>query len=589
MTSSHNPTEEYRGLLALGVYSTSIAWGVFILAMIDAFRGWLILAMFILLTMAFAYAIKRYRVSFRFSQSTGLSIIGAMLLSLLIGYYSVPTIFTGRDQGSIAEAAIRLAENHRLEFSAPLGDQLFKIYGPGRALNFPGFYYTPEGQLITQFPLPYIAWLALFYTLFGLSGFAVANGILVTIFVVAFTLLFRLLSSGQKAQLFLLFVLSSFPLMWFAKFTLTENMALALLWLAITALVSFQKEQRLLNYAAAILPLSLLAFTRIEGLVLLPLGLGILYWSTRSNKEFWQQSQRERMIVPMLLFVALAALALTRNFPYYKEVARGLLGADGPTASSAAYLWASLKYLYSLFNGYGLLGVTIVGLFGLFNVWKQKNWTGLIPFLATLPVFIYVLIPTISHDHPWMLRRFSFAVLPCLALYAFLLLDSEKLRPYRVRTVVLTVGLFILTLFPFLKYLPVRENADLLSETARLSQQFQATDLVLVDQLASGDGWAMIAGPMNSLYHRQTVYFFNPQDLDKTDLSAFSRVLLIAPENRAAFYTESVLGARLSNPKPYTLEATSLAKPDPLATRVTLPELQTKTTRGNIFEINLQR
>ena len=97
---------------------------------------------------------------------------------ILISLFTTPTIFTGRDQGSISEAAAHLAQNHQITFTTSASEEFFRLYGPGKAENFPGFYYTDDGKLSTQFPLPYTAWLAMLYGVFGVTGFVFANALL---------------------------------------------------------------------------------------------------------------------------------------------------------------------------------------------------------------------------------------------------------------------------------------------------------------------------------------------------------------------------------------------------------------------------
>ena len=106
----------------------------------------------------------------------------SLLFIIFLSFSTEPTVFSGRDQGSFSEAAVRLSQNHQLEFETLVSQEFFKIYGQGTALNFPGFSYTADGKLITHFSIGYIAWLAVFYSLFGLSGLAIANGVLFFIF-----------------------------------------------------------------------------------------------------------------------------------------------------------------------------------------------------------------------------------------------------------------------------------------------------------------------------------------------------------------------------------------------------------------------
>ena len=139
-----------------------------------------------------------------------------------------PTVFTGRDQGSISTAAIALAEYHSFSFSTPVAQTFFAIHEPGIAQNFPGFFYTRNGELLTQFPLAYTAWLASFFSLFHLNGFALANGILSALSLIAFHFLLRQFLSRPLSFIGSLLFATSFLPVWFGKFTLTENLALFL-------------------------------------------------------------------------------------------------------------------------------------------------------------------------------------------------------------------------------------------------------------------------------------------------------------------------------------------------------------------------
>lgn len=65
----------------------------------------------------------------------------ALVLSLIISFPSSPSVFSGRDQGSYAEAAIRLAHDGALRSHTPLAaEDFFHIYGEGKAFNVPGFF-----------------------------------------------------------------------------------------------------------------------------------------------------------------------------------------------------------------------------------------------------------------------------------------------------------------------------------------------------------------------------------------------------------------------------------------------------------------
>jgi len=144
---------------------------------------------------------------------------------------------------------------------------------------------------------------------------------------------------------------------------------------------------------------------------------------------------------------------------------------------------------------------------------KNKKYELLTIAFISLPVLIYLINPSISSDHPWMLRRFVFVVLPMAILYSVLFLDKFFSR--KIFTSIILFLLLVMNLIVFIPYISRADNENLLSETQSLSHNFTNADLVLVDRDASGSGWSMVTGPMSFLYGKQAVYFFNPSDLAK--------------------------------------------------------------------------
>ena len=166
-----------------------------------------------------------------------LVIVIALAVSFIACYFATPTIFGGRDQGAISTAAIYLTQNHQLKFSTPVSKDLFQKYGPGKALNYPGFDYTKDGKLVSRFPAAYTSYLAAAYSLFGLTGIQYANWPFLFLFLVVFWLILREFFSKWIALLGYLLAASFFPFLWFAKYTLTETYMLFLVWAGILFLI----------------------------------------------------------------------------------------------------------------------------------------------------------------------------------------------------------------------------------------------------------------------------------------------------------------------------------------------------------------
>lgn len=514
-----------------------------------------------------------------------------LLYATFIGYVSEPTIFSGRDQGSIAEAAIRLAQNQQLAFSTPASTAFFEIYGPGTALNFPGFAYTKEGDLITQFPLGYIAWLGAFISLFGVSGIILGNALLLFLFLFTLYGLLRFFVRPLYASLGLILAATSFLPIWFSKMTLTENMSVFLFTLLALSLTLFLREGKFIFYAGALGTAVLFSFVRLEGLAFFGITLGILLLNAHA-RSIWKTYPWKSIVLPGIVFLFFFLRNFFLNLPYYKIAGKGLLKFTDRAIDGAAYASTGIGAAFFL---YGLLILFIVGVFGFFIFWKKRGFLCFVPMLLALPTFFYFFSPNITPDHPWMLRRFLFSIFPTLVFsatlaIAFLSPENNSSKPsvqkkHVLFSVLLFCGLFFFQYPAWSKYLTFAEARGLTAQISAFSQEFSERDLILVDRFATGDGFMMLSGPAQFLFGKNAVYFFNPYDLERLDTSRFERVYLLVPEEDFPRYA-TVFGERLTLEKTITF---SLERLEPLSLRtgtLRLPQKITSTTRNILFRIH---
>ena len=521
----------------------------------------------------------------------------SLLFAIFISKTSEPTVFTGRDQGSIATAAISLAQNHSWQTRSAVSDVFFQIYGPGKALNFPGYYYTAEGALLTQFPLPYITYLALFYGTLGMGGFAVANGLLLVFSALSFFLATRSFLGAKYAYLAVAFLFSLLPFSWFFKFTLTETMAFALLWSSLALAADILKNgARKLSLSAFLSSLAVLALTRIEGAAFgAMLLLAVLH--KKENRAYLKEKMGTALLV-MLPFAALfLVFYIAKDIYFFREVFKGFFNSWLPSPSGEAQnifrssLMEPAAYITQVHLRYGTLPFFLLGALGIISALCKRKYGLLLPVLATLPAFLYFIDSHISSDHPWMLRRFMFALLPAFVYASALLLKLWEQRSTRHAlgrplTVLVAAGLIAQALVATVKILPGTENEGLLTEIAALAQNFSPKDLVLVDRDASGDGWSMLSGPFKEIYGLNAAYFFNSNDLERLDTSAFDNIYLITPRTNATRW-KALLGDRIVKEKPYSLEVSRL-EVDPKAQKkvtVSLPRKHAQKIEGYVLEI----
>jgi hypothetical protein len=263
--------------------------------------------------------------------------------------------------------------------------------------------------------------------------------------------------------------------------------------------------------------------------------------------------------------------------PFYKEITKGILFSGSPSPSS------NILKIYLM---YGIFQFLVLGAAGIYYLFRKKEHFALIPFFVALPSFLYLIDPHISSDHPWMLRRFLFSILPALIFYSTLMLNYWLYKGKK--SIFYAVALFlILANIPlFAKYAFFSENKNLLAQTENLSENFGSGDLILVDRLASGDGWAMLTGPMNFLYGKQAVYFFNPDNFGKIDKNKFGRIYLIVPDENINFYQKSILGERIKYYKDYSIKTGRLyIAGENTGSLIKLPDKKTVEIKGKIFEI----
>jgi len=530
------------------------------------------------------------------SSEIRLVIIFSLFFTLLIGIYTVPTIFSGRDQGSISEAAFRLAQNGKLIFSTPASHTFFALHEKGPAQNFPGFAYTKTGDLITQFPLGYTSWLAGFVILFGEHGFIISNTLLLFLSLLFFYALLRKFVHPLYASAGLLLFATSFILIWFAKMTLSENLALFLFLSLCFALISFFEEGKILFYVSALLSASLLAFTRIEGFVILGITIVILTCSPYTNiirkKYLWRS-----ILLPLVLFLCVFIIDVIVNLPYYTVIGKALFKFLHITKSEtlSTSITSLSPSLWSYFFLYGLGIVFILGLTAILFFIKEKRWLLLMPTLLTLPTFIYLIDPNISPDHPWMLRRFLFSIFPTLLFSAIVgiarLFSLQKSIPFSTPkgkpffAVTFLFLILLLSIYPaFIFGFSFAENRGLKEQALSVSQLFLDTDLVLVERGVTGSGFSMMTGTTSYLTEKNIVYFFNPNDLFSLNTTPYTHVYLIVPEKDQLRYT-TILDRHLSFQKTILFSTNQLENTPSAESNIfpSFPKKVIKETRNSLF------
>lgn len=514
-----------------------------------------------------------------------LGLIAVLVLIPLINLWGeTPSIFTGRDQGSIAEAAWYLAQTGALASRSDLSDSFFAIYGPGAALNFPGFAYTTPGSLTTQFPIGMTAWVAGFVSLLGLAGYALAIGCLLVLSGWSF---FELASRFVRRPLAIIgtaFLVTTFLPVWMLHATLSEHLALGLFLILALALVTFLAKPAGASYTLVFLAGSLFLFTRIEGFVIGPI-VAILILFTLAVRAWIMERPLLRLVLPLFALGFLFLRDFFINLPFYTVIAKvvakhwhelTLLGTQTPASPSTG------ESLATLFTLYGLAPFFILGAVGIGLAFWKRQRQALIVIALALPTFAYLVDAHITPDHPWMLRRFFFTIWPTFVLGTLIAWRALEEKFPLIKTTAATLGLT--TLLTLTQVCPLRvawaldEYTSLFVAAQSLAEAVGDRDLVLVDRLASGSPYHLVAGPLRSYFGREAVYFFNPEDLDRLDLAPYNRVFYLG-SRAAADHLERTLGRKLEEKQTFSFTL-------PTITIVgAAPIIQETTTQASLFEV----
>jgi len=542
---------------------TFLLWGKFIAgvcfyllyAMILAYLGvfnliWLLIGFFLIFYVSGAFSslsllTKDFFSSFDFPKL--FLVLSWMLWSLfLLIFFSYP-YFEGRDEGSYANAAVYLAENGSMVFEHPILPYLKNEGLAHQALNFPGFVIKGDG-LVSQFSPAYVVWLAIFFLMFGGTiGWWLANGFLILGGSTAFYFLLRLFLPRWVAISSIILLIFHFVFLWFPRFTLSENLAFFLFCNLLFFLILtyfnpslFQKNRFIA--AALILLIALLPLTRPEGWWLLLASLVILFIIFK--KDILKTRRRVVKFSSAVLFGALMLIyAMYDQLPVYKRLFKdwiewadnkdkylsiGDVGDVGeiasfvlPSTNRLIYFWQiEWKYGVLLFGLLALLffGICIAGRFKKSSFFPKEVVTmGIVTLFLSFPFFVAFVSPQISSDHPWLLRRFLFVVIPCGILGGVIFFSYLASKLKRDSSFILLSALLAILLVPSLQstayFLLLRDNDGRSAVLHQLGRQFDEDDWVLTHREASGDGWHMWSAPLSSVYQIPSVYVFNPNNV----------------------------------------------------------------------------
>lgn len=509
---------------------------------------WLILGFIVLII-----ALKLYKfVTFLFAYITKhLDFLGGILLLVLFAWFAALVAFSppagmeGRDEGSYANAAVYLAKNGSIFYHHSLLEYL-NTEGPAhQALNFPGFVIN-NGRLTTQFSPGYSVWLAIFYLFTGSTAFwCIGNGFLVVGGIFAFYTLIRMLLPKWVALAGVITLLFHFVFIWFSRFTLSENLGFFLFM----NLVLFLSYLRLNYDSKHFLPilsiLGVFPLVRPEGWWFFLASFLVLGFWWRKKVFTLPKSFVTKISLILAGVAGVVVYILSFQFQVYRRLVRdwinwptntqhfinikqGLASLDDIREILSSFFPSleKFEYLMKVEWNYGVafFGILILASLIFFSVKKYRDSVSpevlvlaSILFLLSFPFFIAFISPQISSDHPWMLRRFFFVILPSGILLSILLIWNVGNRlPKKVISPFISIAMACLLLpsLPATAYFfalqPSQGRYEMLG---KLSELFSKNDWIFMNRDASGDGWQMWSAPLSSVYGLNSVFVYQADNV----------------------------------------------------------------------------
>ena len=515
---------------------------------------------------------------------------GLIIFTIFLSSLTIPTIFGGRDEGSLSNSAFLINQSHGLNHQSKLINAFGTIYGEGKALNFPGFFYQKNNDesfiLKSQFLPGYSSYLANFAYASNPNLLKFANALPLVIFLLAFYSVINALTNSTKSSILGIVLLASLvPVGLFYKFTLSEIFFASLLWPSLYFLINYLKTKKntsfSLYYWLIFIPLLPTVFIRIEALgIIFTLVLILILKSHR-------QIQKPRYQTPILLITLLSVLSLFLFGNFFIIAIKGLLGSlvgtpTGATSTQSTHSfipknWQDL-YLLKLFYSYNLIPLFFFAILGIWKLIKEKSWLLITPLFFFGITGLYLIDANISTDHPWMLRRFIFSIFPLATLYTIIFLHRYPLQRKILHTVIISL-LIISNLLMTLPFITFQQNLGLAEQVETLSKEFKSNDLILISQKSSGSGWSLISEPLRNIHNKQAIYFFNPEDYSKIDKSHFNKIYIIVSDKEVSLYNKKLSLKKVKN---YTLKNQII---EPTKNPLQFPRFTITETPGAIYEV----
>lgn len=284
-----------------------------------------------------------------------LPIIGILLLSIILFFHPYPWILGNLDQGTYVNTGVNIANTGSIivhdslmgSLGSDLVDNIFYVFYLGHGVQYPGFYLTDNpGTVIPQFFYLWPTWIAIFYSMFGLSNSFFLTPVIGLLSVFSIYFAGKTLFNKNVGLLASLLLSINFAQIWYSRDPMSEMLTMLLFFSGLSLFILFMKNPSQKYFGV------LSAFciggdflTRIDTVfIAIPfiLYFGYLWFYDRLKKEHWY------FIIPLVLLIAHTILtAVLISWPY-TDVIFNINITNGVQISSTIYLVSIGSILLSI-------------------------------------------------------------------------------------------------------------------------------------------------------------------------------------------------------------------------------------------------
>lgn len=501
--------------IIFGLFFVLIAWYGFILSLFSIlytglfYKGLLIFGI-VLIAYILLRTRKKYNIFEKPSNVDIISTIFVIAFAIFNCVFAHDTFYGGRDQGLYSTYSIYLANIHTLDFNSPINALIPEFLTPG------AYFIHSNSTIIPHFHLGYISWLATNYGLFGLTGIKFSNFIPLLILLISIYLIGKNIINGPVGFVAILTFATTFPMLWFTRQTVSEIFSMALIWFGVLCVLNIWNGKKDLCVIGAILSFGLLSFVRVEGVAFFGLLLVILFLFNIVKKNELKTHKKIYLLIFMivLLIIYYNLYVQPRYIPliysgisnFFSDSSSQIAVQNAVEVSKSAIRYHFTDFIYLALSEYnlqiGIIFILLIFIKCIINITGNSKKILLVLFFM-LPAYPYLIVPFITLDQPWFLRRYILTILPSAYLFLSIFLYSmSKNKQVFVTAISLVLLLNILTVAPIMFF---SENEGMLDNVEEISKEISNEDLILVDRYATGS--YKMADPLFFIFERPALWW----------------------------------------------------------------------------------